>query len=60
MICLVGDESVIQSCSQMILLLPRDKTLEANLSAVMHLILGRLIHLIIKTAGASDDLDRVA
>ena len=32
----------------MILLLPRDKTLEANLLAVMHLILGRLIHLIIK------------
>ena len=44
----------------MILLLPRDKTLEANLLAVMHLILGGLIHLIIKAAGASDDLDRVA
>lgn len=29
-------------------MLPRDKTLEANLLAVMHLILGRLIHLIIK------------
>ena len=29
-------------------MLPRDKTLEKNLSAVMHLILGRLIHLIIK------------
>ena len=29
-------------------MLPRDKTLEANLLAVIHLILGRLIHLIIK------------